>query len=268
MAKFKISQSNPSKSNIKSNIKSNEAPLLDHLEELRSRLLWALAYWMIGTVIAYQFNDKIIKLLQHPLDGVTKNVRVVTSGLTDGLSVVLSVALWGGFVIALPLMLYQVWRFIEPALTSLERRYAVPFILGAGLSFGLGCLFCFYIILPAAVPFLIGFLPATSGVESQLNIASYITNVLTYLVAFGILFELPMVSFLLTKINLINSQMLSNVRRYAIVVIMILSAIITPTPDPFNLMLMAVPIYMLYELSILISKWAAPRAELSSSLEM
>lgn len=236
-----------------------EAPLLEHLEELRSRILWAMGFWLAGTAVAWNFKDDLIRFMQVPLDSVRDRVQIVTTGLTDQLFIAFSVALWGGFVLALPFMLYQLWRFIEPGLTASEQRWSVPFILGAGLSFGLGCLFCFEVVLPAAIPFLVTFLGESTGIKALLNIAGYISNVLTYLVVFGIIFELPIISFLLTKIGLINATLLRSVRRYAIVLLVVAAAIITPTADPFNLMLMAVPMYVLYELGVLVSDWAAPR---------
>jgi len=236
-----------------------EAPLLEHLEELRSRILWALSFWLAGTAVAWNFKDDLIRFMQMPLDSVRGRVEIVTTGLTDQLFIAFSVAMWGGFVLALPFMLYQLWKFIEPGLTASEQRWSVPFILGAGLSFGLGCLFCFEVVLPAAIPFLVTFLSASTGIKSFLGLAGYISNVLTYLVVFGIIFELPIISFLLTKIGLINATLLRSVRRYAIVLLVVAAAIITPTADPFNLMLMAVPMYVLYELGVLVSDWAAPR---------
>jgi len=236
-----------------------EAPLLEHLEELRTRIFWALGFLLVGTVIAWTYKDDLIRLFQVPLASVRKGLIISTYGLTDQLFIAFSVSLWGGFVLALPFILYQLWKFIEPGLTNTEQRWAVPFVLGAGLAFGLGCLFCFEVILPAAVPFLIGFLGPSTGITPQLDIAKYIGDVLTYLVVFGIIFELPIIAFLLTKIGLVTATLLRSVRRYAIVVLLVAAAIITPTADPLNLMLMAVPMYLLYELGVLVSGWAAPR---------
>lgn len=232
---------------------------MEHFEELRMRILIALGFWGIGSVAAWIYGDWILKLLRQPLIPTQGKVQVITTGLTEQLFIKFSVALWGGFFIALPFVLHQIWLFIEPALTRPERRYAIPFVLGTLGSFVLGNLFCFKVILPSAIPFLLSLLGESSGVASFLNLSNYIGNVLTYLVTFGILFQLPILSFMLTKLGLIRPSLLIAWRRYALVVILIVSAVITPTSDPFNLALMALPIYLLYEISIWVSLWSVPR---------
>lgn len=230
---------------------------MDHLEELRLRLFYMLGFWAAGAALAWTYRGPLLELLKHPIRFAKGEVNLVAIQLTDQLFVSLSVALWGGLIVALPFMLHQVWLFVMPGLTATERRWAVPFILGAGLSFGLGTVFCYQIILPYAVPFLVDFLDG--AVIVNLNIAQYISQILTYLAVFGLIFELPILAFLLTKIGLVNARMLGSVRRFAFVIILIVSAIITPTSDPVNLMLMAGPLYLLYEVGIIVSRFAAPR---------
>lgn len=233
-----------------------EAPLVEHLEELRLRIMFALGYWMIGAIVAWMYRGPLLQWLQYPLQFAKSKVQLSAFDLTEQLFVSMSIALWGGLMLALPFILHQLWLFITPGLYPKERRWAVPFILGAGLSFGLGAFFAYQVILPAAVPFLVDFLD-TRTVIVNLGIGKYMSQVLTYLVTFGLLFELPILAFLLTKLGFISAKMLVAVRRYAIVVILVISAIITPTADPFNLLLMAGPLYLLYELGILVSRLAA-----------
>jgi sec-independent protein translocase protein TatC len=237
-----------------------EAPLMDHLEELRLRVIYAMGFLVLGSGVAYAFRDRIVAFLEHPLRAFELSggkVEVVALRLTDQLMTVVQISLFGGLIVALPFIVYQIWAFVAPGLTRQERRWGAPFVLGMGLSFAAGVAFAHTVILPYTVQFLLGgFL---DGVKTQLSIGEYMTDIVTYLAIFGLLFELPITLFLLTKVGLVNAQMLSGARRYAIVGITIFSAIITPTADPINLALMAVPLYVLYEIGIVLSRLAGQR---------
>lgn len=233
-----------------------EAPLLDHLEELRLRLIYGLGFWMAGSALAYTYRDQLMEVLKGPLNGHIQaghSVEIVTLSVTEPLITALQLSAFGGLVVALPFLVYQIWAFVAPGLTHEERKWGAPFVLGLGLSFALGVYFCYKVILPAALPFLLGFL---GGVTNLLSIGQYIGQMVTYLATFGLVFELPLTIFLLTKVGLVNSQMLSGIRKYAFIGLTVISAIITPTADPFNLTLMAVPLYLLFELGIVFSRMA------------
>lgn len=246
----------------KKTLKTNaEAPLFDHLEELRTRLILSVVFLAIGAGVAWFFRTDLLEWLKRPLTFSelynAGKLQLVSQQLTDQLIISLLISLWGGLAITLPLILHQVWLFVAPGLYPEERRWAAPFVLGAGLSFLLGAAFCYFVVLPQMVPFLVDFLGgAVSGVYP---IGSYVSQVVTFMVAFGLIFELPMLSFVLTKIGIVNAGMMSRLRRPAIIVILIVAAVITPTQDPINLMLVAVPIYLLYEIGIVVSRLAAPR---------
>jgi sec-independent protein translocase protein TatC len=229
-----------------------EAPLLEHLEELRLRIIYAIGFWLVGSSVAYFFRDAITAALQRPLGGLVGagRVRFVTTTVTEPLIASFQIALFGGLVVALPFIVYQLWAFVAPGLTSQERRWGGPFILGMGFSFAAGVAFAYSVILPYALPFMLNFL---GGVENLLSYGRYVNDMTTYLGAFGLLFELPITLFLLTKVGLVNARMLAAGRRVAVMVIVVASAIITPTADPINLALMAVPLYVLYEVGILLS---------------
>jgi sec-independent protein translocase protein TatC len=233
-----------------------EAPILDHLEELRVRLIYAVAFWVAGSVGAYALSGKLLEFLKRPLDAFIasgREVHIVSLSVTEPLVTVFQVALFGGLIVALPAIAYQVWAFVAPGLTRTERRWAVPFVLGLGFSFLVGVAFAYLVILPYAIPFLLGFL---DGVENFLSVGAYITQMVTYMAVFGLVFELPITLFLLTKVGLVNARLLSGWRRPAVVAITAISAVITPTADPVNLALMAVPLYVLYEIGILMSRLA------------
>ena len=233
-----------------------EAPLLDHLEELRLRIIYAVGFWLLGSSVAYNFRTQLLRILEEPLEryrAAGHTINLITLSVTEPLMAVLQISLFGGLVAALPFVVYQVWAFVAPGLTRQERRWGGPFVLGLGLSFGVGVAFAYYVVLPFAFPFMLGFLP---GITNQLSVGRYMGDVVTYLAVFGLLFELPITMFLLTKVGLVNAGMLARSRRVAIIVIVAASAVITPTVDPINLAIMAVPLVILYELGILLSRLA------------
>jgi len=235
-----------------------EAPLVEHLEELRARIIRALLAWFVGMGIAWTFRVQLLEILKYPLDVATK-VRGIEASLyqqtiTEGFIVSLKIAAFGGLILAMPFIVYQVWAFIAPGLYPHERRLAVPFILGAGFSFAVGVVFSYYVLLPFAVPFLLGFLG--DQVVPLLTIDKYMSQVLMYMTVVGLMFELPVLSYLFTKLGLLNWQFLAKNRRIAIIVIVTLAAVITPTADPFNLALLSVPLLLLYEMSIWVSRIA------------
>ena len=235
-----------------------EAPLLDHLEELRVRIIYAVIGWLVASVAGWFLVDEIYKALEKPVEVFKKtggNIQVVTSNVTDKVMIPFQIAAFAGLVIALPWVAYQLWAFVAPGLTRSERRFGGPFVLGLGLSFGLGVAFAYYVIIPAAIPFLLGFGPL-ADVPTILNLGQYIITVTLYMAVFGLVFLLPLTMYLLGRIGLVSAPFLSTYRRHAIMLILVLSAIITPTVDPLNLGLMAVPLWVLYELGILLVRVA------------
>lgn len=240
-----------------------EAPLSEHLEELRSRLIKALLAWGLGMVVAYSYRTPLLELLKRPLEqaelthGLSVNLIVLT--ITEPFTTALQIAAFGGLVLALPVVAYQVWAFVAPGLYPSERKLAVPFLLGAGFSFAVGVAFAYQLLLPFAVPFLVGFLGDV--VSPQISIGRYISQIVMYLALTGILFEIPVLSYLLSKLGLVTGKFLAQNRKYALVIIVALAALITPTADPFNLALLSVPLLLLYELGIWIARLAEPKDE-------
>lgn len=232
------------------------APLFDHLEELRKRIIFSLIFLAVGLVIAFQYRLHLIELIKLPLHASQQyqqnKVTVVTQGLTDQFILSLSLSFWAGFALALPFILWQVWAFIAPGLYPQERRWALPFVIGAGLSFLAGAVFGYELVLPAMVGFLLDFL--AGAVTPLLNLKDYIGTVTTFLISFGLAFELPILAVVLTRIGLVNHVMLRKGWRFALVAAAIAAAVITPTPDPGNMMLVAVPLYALYEIGVLLSR--------------
>ena len=240
-----------------------EAPLVEHLEELRTRIIRATLAWFVGVGVAWVYRVQLLALLKRPLDVATQTrgipAQLYQQTITEGFIVSLKIAAFGGLLLALPFIVYQVWAFIAPGLYPHERRMAVPFILGAGFSFVVGAVFAYYVLLPFAVPFLLGFLG--DQVVPLLTIDKYMSQILMYLTVVGLMFELPVLSYLLTKLGLLDWRFLAKNRRIAIVAIVTLAAIITPTADPFNLSLLSIPLLLLYEISIWVSRLAGRRPE-------
>ncbi|WP_019587025.1 twin-arginine translocase subunit TatC [Deinococcus apachensis] len=232
------------------------APLLDHLEELRKRIIISLVFLAVGLVVAFQYRLQLIELIKLPLHASEQfqrgKVTVVTQGLTDQFILSLNLSFWSGLALALPFILWQVWAFIAPGLYPQERKWALPFVIGAGLSFLAGAVFGYKLVLPAMVGFLLDFL--AGAVTPLLNLKDYIGTVTTFLVSFGLAFELPILAVILTRIGLVNHVMLRKGWRFALVLVAVAAAVITPTPDPGNMLLVAVPLYALYELGVLLSR--------------
>ncbi|NJK43999.1 MAG: twin-arginine translocase subunit TatC [Pleurocapsa sp. SU_196_0] len=159
----------------------------------------------------------------------------------------------GGLILAMPFLIYQIWAFVAPGLTRRERGYAIPFILGSLLAFVAGLSFAYFVALPFALPFLLSFFP---GVKITLSLSEYIGDIITPLVMFGVLFQLPVLMFLLAKIGMISSKFFATQRRIAVFAIVVLAAIITPTADPVNLAIASVPLILLYEVGIFFSRIA------------
>ncbi|MFC3833277.1 MULTISPECIES: twin-arginine translocase subunit TatC [Deinococcus] len=232
------------------------APLFDHLDELRKRLVISVVFLVIAMAFTFQYRVQLIELIKAPLSNSVlyqqDRVQVVTLNLTDQFMISLNLSFWAGLALALPFILGQVWGFVAPGLYPTERRWALPFILGAGVSFLAGALFGYELVLPAMVKFLLDFLGG--AVTPILSLGTYIGQVTTFLVAFGLAFELPILAVILTRIGIVNHVMLRRGWRFALVIVMVAAAVITPTPDPANMMLVAVPLYVLYELGVLLSR--------------
>jgi len=228
--------------------------VVEHLEELRSRLLYCAIAFVIGSVIAYIIYPHILHLLKLPLDsggriaGIKVNLSV--QGVTEAFFIKIKVSLFAGFLFALPVTLWQVWRFITPGLEPGEKRYAVPFVLGSLGLFATGALVA-YLVLPEALGFLLRF---ARGFNSIIFIGQYVTFFTFMILAFGLTFEIPLVLVLLAAARIISAAWLSKYRRHAIVLAFIIGAIATPSQDPYSNTLMAVPLYIMYEIALIVIK--------------
>jgi sec-independent protein translocase protein TatC len=236
--------------------------LADHLRELRERLLKSVIALVVGTAVGLAFAEQILKVLLAPY-GPAKQL-LVTSPISP-LTNVFTVSVTTGAILALPFILYQALAFIFPGLLPHERRWvmiALPF--GFGL-FLLGVLFAFFVMLPAAVGFLTGIFPSVFNVA--LTPDDYIPFVASVMFWMGVAFEMPLIIFVLAKANVINANLLKRHWRWAVVIVAVLAALITPTPDPLNMSIVMVPLLLLYGLSIILAYLARRNATVPALLD-
>jgi len=225
--------------------KKSKMAFLDHLEELRRRIILALLSIIVMAGVAGIFSDELFLLLISPLGEIELHVTEVTGSFYA----YLKVALVSGVLASLPIVFYHLWSFISPGLYKEERQAVLPLVFFSTLLFLAGAGFCFLVVLPLALKVLIGF----SGdiFTPIITVNSYISFAGMLLMAFGVAFQLPVLSYFLGRVGLISARMLGRGRRYAIVIILIVSALFTPA-DVFTQILLALPLYFLYEISIII----------------
>jgi sec-independent protein translocase protein TatC len=227
-------------------------PFLRHLDELRRRLFRAAAAVGVGMVLAFVFSERIVAFLARPVA-----VPLVFISPAEAFWANLKVAFVGGLMLGLPVVLYQTWKFVEPGLYPEERRLGGLFVLAGWILFLMGVAFCTFVVFPFAIKFLLGY--KTEGLQPMLSIGMYIDFAVKFMLAFGLIFELPPVITLLARLGLVTPQVLAANRKYAVLGAFVLAAILTPTPDIFNQCLMAVPLMLLFELGVLCARWFGRR---------
>lgn len=240
--------------NINNNFESNdfkEMTFLEHLEDLRWTIIKSLVGIIIGGIISWTLIDFIINnIILFPAKSA--GLRLQNLKPFGQLFLYFQVAIFSGLIISLPYVVYQIWKFIEPALHRHEKRHVSLIVIFTTVSFLLGALFAYFVLLPYSLKFAHSF--GTFEIENIFSIEEYLSVFFSLIILAGVVFELPMLSFFLTKLGLITPRLMRKYWRYAIIMIFILSAIITPTTDPVSQALLAIPLFLLYEISIWISK--------------
>jgi sec-independent protein translocase protein TatC len=225
-------------------------PLTAHLEELRWRLIKALAAISVAFFGCYFFSDRIFEILTRPLIGVgDAHLQLIGTGVTEAFFTRLKVSLIAAIFVASPAIFYQAWRFIEPGLVDRERKTAIPFVVAATLFFVSGASFCYVVVFPVGYAFFLEEY-ANIGVAPQIRISEYLQFASRMLLAFGATFEMPVLTFFLARIGVVDHRLLLSWFRYAVVVIFIVAAVLTPGPDVASQLLMAGPLLLLYVISI------------------
>ena len=262
-------------------IDDSSAPLMEHLKELRDRILISLAAFVAGILIAFAVWNPIFNFLTSPicdaLEGRGQECQLVLIKLQEGFFVAFRISVMGGFILAFPVIAWQLWRFVAPGLYKSEKGAFLPFLLASPLMFTLGATFAFYVVLPIAFNFFLGFQqmmvtdpeagpdlvtvdPGTAGILFQGSMEQYLALTTNFILAFGLCFQLPVLLTLMGKAGLISAQGLIGMRRYAIVLILILAAVVTP-PDMMSQLILFAAIYPLYEVSIFLIRRIEKRRE-------
>lgn len=229
-----------------------ELTFVGHLEELRRRIIISLAALGLASLATLPFSPWILKILKAPASGVIE--KLAFFGPQEAFLIYMKIGFLAGTIIALPVILYQAWQFIVPAMDEKFRKHAFYFIAACSAAFFLGCIFAYLVMLPAALRFLLSF--GSEDLQPVISASHYISFVVSIILCCGVVFEMPVLSFILSKFGLIDAGMLRSKWRIAIVAILVTAAAITPTTDVFNMMFLAVPMLLLYVVSI----WVAALA--------
>jgi sec-independent protein translocase protein TatC len=237
---------------------------LEHLGELRTRIVWSLIPTIIGLLVVFHFRDWILLFIRRPLDKA--GVPLVALTPTESFWTAMKVSMVGGVVLAMPIILWQVWAFISPGLHKHERRFAAPFVIIGSLLFLAGASFALLVVVPFAMQFLLNF-GKEQGITPMISVSSHVDFVIKFTLAFAVVFELPLALTLLSRMGLVTPQFLSKNRKYAVLVNFVIAAILTPTPDILNQSLMAGPLIILYEVGIISARIFGKRKKKAAPAE-
>ncbi|PQO21857.1 twin-arginine translocase subunit TatC [Rhodobacteraceae bacterium WD3A24] len=256
------------------NYEDKSAPLIEHLAELRTRLIWSVVAFIVAMVLCFLVWNPIFNFLTQPLcnalEARDQACNLILIKLQEGFFVAVRISLLGGFVLAFPIIATQLWRFVAPGLYRSEKSAFLPFLIASPVMFFLGAAFAFYIVTPLAFDFFLGFQQvgslmgdpeaageasplATAGVTFQGSVNEYLSLTTKFIVAFGLCFQLPVLLTLMGKADLVSSEGLGSARKYAMVGILTLAALVTP-PDVITQVILFTVVYGLYEISILLVK--------------
>jgi len=227
---------------------SQTMPFMAHLGELRNRLIKALIAVGIGTVVAFVGHEAILDFLSQPYHEAVPDAQLAVFRPTEAFSLVMRLSLWGGVILASPVILYQTWRFTAPALTPREKKWTLP-LVGVFVVLFLAGITVGYLALGRGLEFLLGF--GADTLEPVIGADLYMRFAMRFLLAFGISFEFPVFIFAAAAVGVVGSAQLRSSRRWAVVIILVAAAVITPSGDPLTLLMLATPMYIFYELTIL-----------------
>ncbi|MFU8864897.1 MAG: twin-arginine translocase subunit TatC [Rhodobacterales bacterium] len=259
-------------------IDDSSAPLIEHLAELRNRLIHSIVAFIIAMVICFTVWNPIFNFLTNPLctamaERGHEDCGLILIRLQEGFFVAISISLMGGLMLSFPYIAYQMWRFVAPGLYKNEKGAFLPFLVASPFMFFLGAAFAFYVVTPLAFTFFLGFQQpgsifgegdptdtAVAGIAFQGSAQEYLNLTIKFIVAFGLCFQLPVLLTLLGKAGLVSSEGLGNVRKYAVVAILLLAALVTP-PDVITQVILFVVVYGLYEISIFLVRRVETKRE-------
>tara|TARA_R110002095_G_scaffold69325_4_gene58998 strand:- start:83 stop:973 length:891 start_codon:yes stop_codon:yes gene_type:complete len=256
-------------------LEESSAPLIEHLAELRNRLMYSVAAFLVGMVISFTVWNPIFNFLTQPICAAlgdrNQDCGLVLIKLQEGFFVAIRISLFGGFILAFPMIAFQMWRFVAPGLYKNEKGAFLPFLISSPVMFVIGASFAYYAILPLAFDFFLGFQQTgpqtaenvangTAGILFQGSMEEYLALTTKFILAFGMTFQLPVLLTLMGKVGLVSARGLASVRKYAVVAILLLAAIVTP-PDVITQVILFTVVYGLYEVSILLVRHVEKKRE-------
>lgn len=233
-----------------------QMPLTSHLVELRKRLIVSIIAVAAGFGISYNYSDELFKMLARPLP---PNTTFAFIRLIEPFVTYMKVSLMAGIFLASPILIYEIWAFITPGLHENERKWVLPIVFFSTVLFIGGAVFGYFLVLPFGYSFFLSF--STNTIHPMLSMDEYFSFTTKFLFAFGLVFEMPLFILFLALLGIVNAKMLSAYRKYAILVIFIAAAILTPTPDAFSQILMAIPMMVLYEVGVIAARMFGKKRE-------
>ena len=237
--------------------------LFEHLDELRKRLMWAIVALAVGVVVAAVFNGLVFDLLLYPLKQVRgldpAAYKLTTFSPAEPFMTSLKIWVVVGIMLAAPFLIWQMWAYVGPAFTSTEKRYFYPVVIATTALFLGGVVFGYLVVLPKGLQFLLGFGSGNFNIQNRAS--DYFTFVALFVLAFGAVFEMPVVLVLLAKVGVLDDKFLRKYRRHAILINSVVAAVITPSQDAFSMLAMFIPLVILYEISIPLARLVQPKRE-------
>jgi sec-independent protein translocase protein TatC len=244
-----------------SGVEEKEMTFLDHLEELRMRIVKAIIGLVVAVIICGIFSDRLVNdVILHPSRLTTPPLNIINTVPYGQITFYMMVVLVAGLILSSPWILYQLWKFVQPGLLPKERRYISSIVTFTTLCFLAGVAFAYFIMLPYMLQFFAVF--GSNRIQNLISVSEYMSFVLQLVLISGLIFELPMVSYFLARFGMLTPKFMRHYRRHAIVVILFATAVITPTTDPFTMTIFSIPMFILYEMSI----WIAAIAERKRAL--
>jgi len=231
-----------------------QLPFTSHLEELRKRLMIAMGAWLVAFIGCYSFAERLFEYISEPVrKALPEGSSLVFINATEPFFTYLKIGAIAGALVAMPIIFWQIWAFVAPGLYSHEKRFAIPFVVASCLCFACGTYFGFFYVFPTIFTFLISFGTSVGGINAMLSMGSYLTLSTRLLLAFGLVFELPVIIFFLARMGVVDHLWLRKQRKFALLAAFIIGAILTP-PDVFSQTAIAVPFIILYEVGIIVAR--------------